>query len=98
MFIQTQSTPNPASLMFYPDKPVMEVGSADFPNPRSAMNSPLAKALYGIDGKIVVVVEIIANVALYCICFRDQYSKILALGASSFILSRFMFLFNWTGD
>ncbi|KAL6225366.1 hypothetical protein ACLB2K_004216 [Fragaria x ananassa] len=50
MFIQTQSTPNPASLMFYPDKPVMEVGSADFPNPRSAMNSPLAKALYGIDG------------------------------------------------
>lgn len=52
MFIQTQSTPNPASLMFYPGKPVMEVGSADFPNARSAMNSPLAKALYGIDGKI----------------------------------------------
>ncbi|PSS04978.1 NifU-like protein [Actinidia chinensis var. chinensis] len=50
MFIQTQSTPNPSSLMFYPGKPVMEVGSADFPNARSAMNSPLAKALYGVDG------------------------------------------------
>ncbi|MBA0721323.1 hypothetical protein Golax_008882 [Gossypium laxum] len=50
MFIQTQSTPNPSSLMFYPGKAVMEVGSADFPNARSAMNSPLAKALYGIDG------------------------------------------------
>ncbi|KAL8247520.1 hypothetical protein R6Q59_008736 [Mikania micrantha] len=50
MFIQTQSTPNPSSLMFYPGKPVMEVGSADFPNARTAMNSPLAKALYGIDG------------------------------------------------
>ncbi|CAK9149231.1 unnamed protein product [Ilex paraguariensis] len=50
MFIQTQSTPNPLSLMFYPGKPVMEVGSADFPNARSAMNSPLAKAVYGIDG------------------------------------------------
>ncbi|WKA01414.1 hypothetical protein VitviT2T_019696 [Vitis vinifera] len=50
MFIQTQSTPNPASLMFYPGKPVMEVGSADFPNSRSAMSSPLAKSLYGIDG------------------------------------------------
>ncbi|KAL7184885.1 hypothetical protein ACSBR2_026935 [Camellia fascicularis] len=49
MFIQTQSTPNPSSFMFYPGKPVMEVGSADFPNARSAMNSPLAKALYGID-------------------------------------------------
>ncbi|TXG49337.1 hypothetical protein EZV62_025212 [Acer yangbiense] len=50
MFIQTQPTPNPASLMFYPGKPVMEVGSADFPNARAAMNSPLARALYGIDG------------------------------------------------
>lgn len=36
--------------MFYPGKPVMEVGSADFPNARAAMGSPLAKALYGIDG------------------------------------------------
>ncbi|KAL2458129.1 NifU-like protein 4 [Abeliophyllum distichum] len=50
MFIQTQSTPNPSSLMFYPGKPVLEAGSADFPNARSAMNSPLAKALFGIDG------------------------------------------------
>ncbi|KAK1587797.1 hypothetical protein Q3G72_016925 [Acer saccharum] len=50
MFIQTQSTPNPSSLMFYPGKPVMEVGSADFPNARSAMNSPLARAVYAIDG------------------------------------------------
>ncbi|KAB5539076.1 hypothetical protein DKX38_016609 [Salix brachista] len=50
MFIQTQSTPNPSSLMFYPGKAVMDVGSADFPNARSAMNSPLAKAIYGIDG------------------------------------------------
>ncbi|CAH9097265.1 unnamed protein product [Cuscuta europaea] len=50
MFIQTQSTPNPLSLMFYPGKPVMETGSSDFPNARSAMTSPLAKALFGIDG------------------------------------------------
>ncbi|XP_050211024.1 nifU-like protein 4, mitochondrial [Mercurialis annua] len=50
MFIQTQSTPNPSSLMFYPGKPVMEVGSADFPNARASLNSPLAKSLYGIDG------------------------------------------------
>ncbi|MED6159108.1 NifU-like protein 4, mitochondrial [Stylosanthes scabra] len=50
MFIQTQPTPNPSSLMFYPGKPVMEVGSSDFPNARSAMNSPLAKSLFGIDG------------------------------------------------
>ncbi|KAL5730365.1 NifU-like protein 4 [Ranunculus cassubicifolius] len=50
MFIQTEPTPNPSSLMFYPGKPVMEVGSADFPNARTAMNSPLAKSLFAIDG------------------------------------------------
>jgi Fe-S cluster biogenesis protein NfuA len=50
MFIQTQSTPNPDSLMFQPGRPVMEVGSSDFPNARVAMQSPLAKALFSIDG------------------------------------------------
>ncbi|NP_001131382.2 NifU-like protein 4, mitochondrial [Zea mays] len=50
MFIQTQSTPNPQSLMFYPGKPVMEIGSSDFPNARTAMTSPLAKSPFAIDG------------------------------------------------
>lgn len=36
--------------MFYPGNPVMEVGSADFPNSRAGMSSPLAKALFRIDG------------------------------------------------
>ncbi|XP_010544182.1 PREDICTED: nifU-like protein 4, mitochondrial [Tarenaya hassleriana] len=54
MFIQTQSTPNPSSLMFHPGKPVMEVGSADFPNARSAMGSPLAKTIFAIDGVVRV--------------------------------------------
>lgn len=53
MFIQTQSTPNPSSLMFFPGKPVMEVGSSDFPNARVAMGSPLAKALFRIDGELL---------------------------------------------
>lgn len=50
MFIQTQSTPNPNSLMFVPGKAVMESGSANFVNAREAMASPLAKRLFGIDG------------------------------------------------
>ncbi|KAH6834669.1 hypothetical protein C2S53_019811 [Perilla frutescens var. hirtella] len=53
VFIQTQATPNPASLMFYPGKPVMESGSADFPNAGAAMNSPLAKNLFGIDDLVI---------------------------------------------
>ncbi|KAL9247457.1 hypothetical protein vseg_020888 [Gypsophila vaccaria] len=50
MFIQTQPTPNPASLMFHPGNSVMELGSADFPNARTAMNSPLARSLFAIHG------------------------------------------------
>mmetsp|Transcript_13308 Transcript_13308/g.26527 ORF Transcript_13308/g.26527 Transcript_13308/m.26527 type:complete len:321 (+) Transcript_13308:252-1214(+) len=51
MFIQTQNTPNPTSLMFIPGKPVMEGGgSANFSNAREAMASPLAKKLFLIDG------------------------------------------------
>jgi NFU1 iron-sulfur cluster scaffold homolog, mitochondrial len=52
MFIQAQDTPNPHSLMFYPGKPVMEVGSTDFPNARTAMSSPLAKSLFAIDSML----------------------------------------------
>ena len=51
MFIQTQTTPNPLSLMFLPGRPVMTTGaSADFPSARAAMASPLAKRLFAIDG------------------------------------------------
>mmetsp|Transcript_20872 Transcript_20872/g.53090 ORF Transcript_20872/g.53090 Transcript_20872/m.53090 type:complete len:297 (-) Transcript_20872:638-1528(-) len=54
MFIQTQTTPNPQSLMFVPGKPVMESGSQDFPNARAGMASPLAKRLFAIDGVTTV--------------------------------------------
>jgi len=50
MFIQTQSTPNPNSLMFMPGQEVMESGSHEFPNARAGMASPLAKRLFSIDG------------------------------------------------
>eukprot|EP00899_Mesostigma_viride_P023539 jgi/Mesvir1/436/Mv11317-RA.1 len=50
LFIQTQTTPNPASLMFVPGKTVLESGVRDFPDARSAMVSPLAKKLFHVDG------------------------------------------------
>ena len=51
IFIQTQTTPNPASLMFMPGKPVYEEGGTkNFANPREGMASPLAKKLFLIDG------------------------------------------------
>ena len=50
MFIQTQDTPNPATLKFIPGVPVMESGTADYPAADSATNSPLAHRLFQIDG------------------------------------------------
>ena len=49
MFIQTESTPNPATLKFLPGREVMgEGGVADFPDASSSGRSPLAKALFSI--------------------------------------------------
>jgi hypothetical protein len=47
MFIQTESTPNPATLKFLPGREVMgEASVADFPDAQSAERSPLARALF----------------------------------------------------
>ena len=49
MFIQTESTPNPATLKFLPGQSVMGEGAvADFPSADSAGRSPLAAALFAI--------------------------------------------------
>ncbi len=51
MFIQTESTPNPATLKFLPGLSVMGEGAvADFPTREAAARSPLARALFEIDG------------------------------------------------
>ena len=47
MFIQTESTPNPATLKFLPGREVMGEGQvADFPSRQAAERSPLAQALF----------------------------------------------------
>ena len=50
MFIQTETTPNPATLKFLPGQAVLGSGTADYPSPQSAENSPLAQRLYGVRG------------------------------------------------
>jgi Fe-S cluster biogenesis protein NfuA len=50
MFIQTESTPNPATLKFLPGHDVLDVGTADFPTADAAAKSPLAKRIFGVDG------------------------------------------------
>lgn len=50
MFIETQTTPNPDSLMFLPGQTVLPAGTWDCSSPREAMLSPLAITLFRIDG------------------------------------------------
>tara|TARA_A100001391_G_scaffold78331_1_gene50593 strand:+ start:60363 stop:60944 length:582 start_codon:yes stop_codon:yes gene_type:complete len=46
MFIETETTPNPATLKFLPGRAVMPSGTRDFASPEDAEASPLAEALF----------------------------------------------------
>jgi len=48
MLIETETTPNPATLKFLPGRPVMEAGTRDFASPEEAEASPLAEALFAL--------------------------------------------------
>jgi Fe-S cluster biogenesis protein NfuA len=48
MFIETERTPNPATLMFRPGRSITDGTTADFATPEAAQASPLATALFGL--------------------------------------------------
>jgi len=50
MFIQTEATPNPATLKFLPGRAVLEGGTLDLRDKDEAAQSPLAERLFGING------------------------------------------------
>jgi Fe-S cluster biogenesis protein NfuA len=50
MFIQTEPTPNPATLKFLPGRAVMDSGTANFTEAAAAKNSPLAERLFTLEG------------------------------------------------
>jgi len=54
MFIQTEETPNPATLKFLPGRDVMTAGTANFENRDEADRSPLAERLFQIEGVVGV--------------------------------------------
>ena len=54
MFIQTEETPNPLTLKFLPGREVLKNGSVDYRSEEEASNSPLASALFNVDGVVGV--------------------------------------------
>lgn len=50
MFIQTEETPNPATLKFIPGRVVLPEGTRDYRSPNDASASPLAQRIFGVSG------------------------------------------------
>ena len=50
MFIQTEATPNPASLKFLPGRDVLGAGTAEYRSSDEASSSPLAERQFAVDG------------------------------------------------
>jgi Fe-S cluster biogenesis protein NfuA len=50
MFIQTEATPNPRTLKFLPGRDVLGSGSREFADADAALASPLASAVFAVDG------------------------------------------------
>jgi Fe-S cluster biogenesis protein NfuA len=50
MFIQTEATPNPATLKFLPGRPVLDQGTLEFLDQDQSKASPLAARLFEIEG------------------------------------------------
>jgi Fe-S cluster biogenesis protein NfuA len=54
MFIETEGTPNPATLKFLPGRDVLGSSTADFASADAAAHSPLALALFALPGVVRV--------------------------------------------
>ncbi len=50
MFIQTEETPNPATMKFLPGREVLGKGTMDMTSEKEALRSPLAQRLFGVEG------------------------------------------------
>lgn len=54
MFIQTEQTPDPATLKFLPDRPILTEGTLELAEKAQAAGSPLAERLFAIPGVVRV--------------------------------------------
>jgi Fe-S cluster biogenesis protein NfuA len=81
MLIQTETTPNPATLKFLPGERVMESGTRDFANPEEAELSPLAEAIFS-TGEVVGVFfgrDFISVTAAPSVEWKDLKPEILGI-------------------
>lgn len=87
MFIETETTPNPASLKFLPGQQVMTQGTREFATPEAAEASPLAQAIFD-TGEVVNVFfggDFVSVTAAPGVNWTDLKPQVLAILLDHFV-------------
>lgn len=87
MFIETETTPNPATLKFLPGRQVMPQGTRDFATPEEAEASPLAQALFD-TGEVTGVffgAEFVSVTAAPGVAWSDLKAQVVAALLDHFV-------------
>lgn len=87
MYIETEITPNPATLKFLPGQPVMAAGTREFTTPEDAAASPLAEALFDL-GDVTGVFfgrEFISVTAAPGVSWTDLKPQVVAMLLDHFV-------------
>lgn len=100
MLIETETTPNPATLKFLPGRPVMTAGTRDFATPEEAEASPLADALFGL-GDVTGVFfgsDFVSVTAAPGVAWSDLKTDVLGLMLDHFSANMPLFALGSAGD
>ena len=100
MFIETETTPNPASLKFLPGQPVMQQGTREFASPEAAEASPLAQAIFD-TGEVVNVFfggDFVTVTAAPGVGWSDLKPQVLAILLDHFVSQAPLFTPGTAGD
>lgn len=100
MFIETETTPNPASLKFLPGRPVMSQGTREFATPEAAEASPLAQAIFD-TGEVVNVFfggDFISVTAAPGVNWSDLKPQVLSILLDHFVSEAPLFEPGTAGD
>ncbi|WP_394727270.1 NifU family protein [Altererythrobacter sp. GH1-8] len=87
MFIETETTPNPASLKFLPGREVMTSGTREFATPEAAEASPLAQAIFD-TGEVVNVFfgsDFVSITAAPGVSWSDLKPQVVAILLDHFV-------------
>ncbi len=94
MFIETETTPNPASLKFLPGREVMPASTREFASPEAAEASPLAQAIFD-TGEVVNVFfgsDFISVTAAPGVNWTDLKPQVLSILLDHFVSEAPLFI------